>query len=73
MIVKIQQSLGGNTDQDHILIYDESREFMSQLDEPEFVQEIQTLMGDRPKIYAEVELSKSGMLSITDVLDPQPW
>lgn len=56
MIVKIQQSLFNSEGNKSILVYDESKEFMYQTDNPEEVNPIVELLGDRSKAYFNAEI-----------------
>lgn len=80
IIVKVQRSLGGNNEEEMVLIYDEEKEFMYQGPMP---GDVRALMGDAEKVYAEADLTpdrdEEGELtgtfkySIIRIIEDKPW
>lgn len=79
MIVKIQRSLGGTEDEETMLIYDETREFMYQ---GPMIADVRRLMGEKEKIYAEAIINpnedqaddlEASKFSIVHVIEDQEW
>lgn len=68
MIVKIQRPLAGNAPP-RALIYNEDRSFHTTAP---MSDELLKLMGEQPKIYAEIQMD-NGNIVLVRVVDPQPW
>lgn len=67
MIVKIQRAQF--PPDDPAMVYNEDRTFVVHT---RLLPAVLELMGDRPRIYAEV-LIEAGELVVVDVLPEQPW
>ena len=72
MIVKIQQSLFSSEGVKSVMIYDETREFMYQTDNPEETASIVELLGDRSKGYFNAEIVDT-KFNILDEVEEQEW
>ena len=78
--VKVQRSLGGNNEEEMVLIYDESRDFMYEGPMP---ADIRAKMGEKEKMYAEAcltpdrndegDLTGTFKYSIIRLIEDQPW
>lgn len=79
-VVKIQRSLAGSSDEDMMLVYDETREFTY---EGPLTGDVARLMEDDVKIYAEAalipNLDKDGnadgtfRFSVVHIIEDQEW
>ncbi len=70
MIVKIQQSLAGNTTVKQMLIYNETKSLMY---EENLSKGVELLLRGRPKAYFEVNVTSEGTLNILDEVEEQDW
>jgi len=71
VIVKVQLSL---EPAGRVLIYNEARSIVVELDEPAVVESIARMIGNVPKAYCKARYNKTtGTIELLRTVRPQPW
>ena len=70
MIVKVQRPIEWTGPTPPLLVYDQSRSYCGFL---ESTEELKSLIGERPKIYAEAKLDAKGRLEIIREVPEESW
>ena len=72
MIIKVQTSLTSSDDVERVLIYDESKDFFMESDDPDVVKHIKKVMRGQHKQYFKAEIVDN-KLEIGEMLFNQTW
>lgn len=72
MVVKIQVSQKSSDNVQRVLIYNETREFMYETEEPKEVESVLEIMNGHPKAYFNAEIIDT-KFELQSVADWQDW